>query len=265
MTISQFDQDTCVEKVSEGRFGCVVNSGWNIGNNPNGGYLISLVDSAIRASINQPDPISLTTHFLRPGVAGEECEIAVEIVRSGRTTTTIRASLWQQGKARLEVIAAYSDLAESIGLVSDISIPRREMMGPDACIPRTGDLQGIDIALIDKLDIMVQPELASPGKSGVPEIAGWVRHKDGRAPDTRSLLLFVDCFPPSPLGAVGPVGWVPSIELTVHVRRRPAAGWIEASLVTDDLSAGRMIESGCLWDSTGSLVAESRQLAIVRD
>ena len=265
MTSYQFDQDTRVERLSEGRFRSVVNAGWNIGDNPNGGYLISLVDSAIRATISHPDPVSLTTHFLRPGVAGEECEIAVEIVRSGKTMTTVRASLRQLHKSRLEIMAAYSDLAESIGLDSDISIPEREMRGPDACIPRSGDLQGIDIALVDKLDVRVQPELASPGESGIPEIAGWIRHKDGREPDIRSLLLFVDCFPPSPLGALGPVGWAPSVELTIHVRRRPASGWIKASLATDDLTAGRMIESGYLWDSTGALVAESRQLALVRE
>jgi len=111
----------------------------------------------------------------------------------------------------------------------------------------------------------VQPELAIPGESGKPQIGGWIRHKDGRDPDVSSLLLFVDSFPPSPLGALGAVGWVPSVELTVHIRRRPAPGWIKASLQTEDLIGGRMIETGCLWDSAGVLVAQSRQLALVRD
>ena len=104
-----------------------------------------------------------------------------------------------------------------------------------------------------------------PNKDEQTLIAGWIRHKDGRQPDVSSLLLFVDCFPPSPLGALGAVGWVPSVELTVHVRCRPAPGWIKASLRTDDLTEGRMIETGCFWDSTGALVAQSRQLALVRD
>ena len=264
MTNYQFDQDIKVERLSEGRYRSKVDAGWNIGDNPNGGYLITLVDSAIRESILHPDPVSITTHFLRPGVAGEDCEITVEIFRSGRTVTNVHATLSQKGKSRLEVVAVYSDLTETIGLVSEISIPPRQMPGPEDCVPRTGDIQGIDIALIDKLDIRLQPELASLGESGVSEIAGWVRHRDGRAPDTRSLLLFVDCFPPSPLGVLGPIGWVPSVELTVHVRRRPASGWIKASLSTNDLAAGRMVESGCLWDSDGVLVAECRQLAIVR-
>jgi acyl-CoA thioesterase len=56
---------------------------------------------------------------------------------------------------------------------------------------------------------------------------------------------------------------VPTIELTSHVRRRPAPGWVQGRFVTEDLQDGRMIEDGWLWDSTGALVARSRQLAML--
>ena len=58
-------------------------------------------------------------------------------------------------------------------------------------------------------------------------------------------------------------GWVPTIELTVHVRKRPAPGWIQARFECDDLSDGRLVESGTLWDSTGAVVARSRQLGLL--
>ena len=112
MTNYQFDQDIKVERLSEGRYRSKVNAGWNIGDNPNGGYLIALVDSAIRESILHPDPVSITTHFLRPGVAGKDCDIMVEIFRSGRTVTNVHATLSQKGKPRLEVVAVYSDLTK---------------------------------------------------------------------------------------------------------------------------------------------------------
>ena len=76
-------------------------------------------------------------------------------------------------------------------------------------------------------------------------------------------MLFCDTFPPSPFGQLGVVGWVPTVELTVHVRRRPEPGWILGRFRTDDLEQGRMIESGELWDSTGQLVAECRQIGLV--
>ena len=62
---------------------------------------------------------------------------------------------------------------------------------------------------------------------------------------------------------MGSVGWVPTIELTVHVRRRPAPGWVLARFECDDLAGGRMIETGSLWDSSGALVARSRQLGLL--
>ena len=57
----------------------------------------------------------------------------------------------------------------------------------------------------------------------------------GAAPDTRWITLFADAFPPALRTRMGPVGWVPTIELTVHVRRRPASGWVVARFDCDDV------------------------------
>jgi acyl-CoA thioesterase len=169
----------------------------------------------------------------------------------------------QAGKARLEVLGAWGDLSEPAGVDADISLSMPAMPLPEACTPRTGDLQGIELKLTDRLDVMLHPQQSVPGGADEPVLSGWIRLKDGSQPDTKSLLLFCDTFPPSPFGLLGIVGWVPTIELTVHVRRRPAPGWILGQFRTDDLQEGRMIESGCLWDSKGDLVAESRQIGLV--
>ena len=47
-------------------------------------------------------------------------------------------------------------------------------------------------------------------------------------------------------------------------RHRPAPGWMLGQFRTLDFSDGRIIEDGALWDSTGRLVAQARQLALVR-
>jgi acyl-CoA thioesterase len=110
---------------------------------------------------------------------------------------------------------------------------------------------------------LIHPDQARAGQAGEATVSGWIRLADGVAPDTRSLVLFADAFPPSLFGALGMVGWVPTVELTVHVRRRPASGWILGRLATNDLHDGRMIEDGTLWDETGALVAQSRQLGLL--
>jgi acyl-CoA thioesterase len=62
---------------------------------------------------------------------------------------------------------------------------------------------------------------------------------------------------------LGNIGRVPTVELTVHVRRQPAAGWLRGRFECDDLHQGRMIETGALWDSSGALVARCRQIGLL--
>lgn len=262
-TVAVFDVDTRVERVSDSSFTGFVDKGWSISGNPNGGYLLSLISSAIAEVLPHPDPLTFTAHYLRPGAEGKPCEIEVDVVRTGRTLSTVRARLIQEGKARVEVIAAYADLSVSAGVHANITEPAPDMPPPEECIPRTGDLQGIDIAMTKKLDVRLHPDHAIPGGAGVPEVSGWIRFTDDRPIDTRALLLFCDTFPPSPFGQLGVVGWVPTIELTIHVRRRPSPGWIKGRFRTDDLEQGRMIESGTLWDQDNHLVAISRQVGLV--
>ena len=57
--------------------------------------------------------------------------------------------------------------------------------------------------------------------------------------------------------------WVPTLELTVHLRKHPKPGWLRAVFQTRVLRDGLLEEDGELWDADGDLVAMSRQLATV--
>jgi hypothetical protein len=54
------------------------------------------------------------------------------------------------------------------------------------------------------------------------------------------------------------------VELTVQVRARPAPGPLQARLFSRHLTRGVIEEDGEYWDSTGQLVAISRQTAKIR-
>ena len=90
-----------------------------------------------------------------------------------------------------------------------------------------------------------------------------MRFGDERPPDPLALTLFADAFPPPILMVEPTAGWVPTIELTVHVRRRPVDGWIRAECKTVDVHDNLLIEEIRLWDEAGSLVAQGRQLAML--
>ena len=262
--MSQFDDEILLQSHPDGRFTGRIHSSWNIGSSPNGGYLMAVVGKALGQRVAQhPDPLSITAHYLRPCQGDADCEIDTQLLRSGATLSTLRAGLCQQDTLRLEVMASFGDLG-SASIEHDIAPPAPAMPDAGHCIARSGDAQGIALHIASRLDIRLHPQQARAGSTGAAIVSGWVRFLDGRDPDPLALLLFADAFPPSLFGLLGAVGWVPTIELTVQVLRRPAPGWIQGQFHTVSLANDRMIEDGALWDSAGQLVAQSRQLAVLR-
>ena len=271
--MSAFDDDTRLQSLPAGdatgddaAFEGRVQPAWNIGANPNGGYLLALAARALAlASPAQPDALSITVHYLRPGLAGEPCRIDTQRRRSGRTLSTLRATLQQQGQARLELLAAMGTLAAPASAPPPLlTLPVPQMPPPERCLPRSAPAQGVALPILQRLDIRLHPDEARPGGAGRARVTGWIRFSDGRAPDALACLLFADAFPPAVFGLLGMVGWVPTIELTVQLRGHPAPGWMIGRFETHDLADGRLIEDGALWDSRGQLVAQSRQLALLR-
>jgi hypothetical protein len=49
----------------------------------------------------------------------------------------------------------------------------------------------------------------------------------------------------------------------VHVRARPAPGWLACRVLTRHVIGGYHEEDFEVWDSRGTLVAQSRQLALL--
>ena len=247
------------------RFTGQVGPAYNIGNNPNGGYLLALAVAALQqAHPAQPDPLSVTVHYLRPGLSGQPCQIDTQLLRSGRALSTARATLVQDGSARLELLAAMGDLAAAAPTPPLLALPMPQIPPPEACPGRSADAQGVGLPILDRLDIRLHPQQALAGAAGQALVSGWIRLRDGRPPDALACLMFADAFPPAVFGLLATVGWVPTVELTVHLRARPVPGWVLGQFWSHDLADGRVIEDGALWDSSGRLVLQSRQLALVR-
>ena len=261
--MSQFDAETAVAPVGEGLWAARLSAGWNIGGNSNGGYALTSVLRAMRSLVPHPDPISVTTHFLRPSQGDTDAEVRAAVVRSGRTVSTLRGSLWQEGKQRLEVVAAFSDLSADNGGGPEIAQTPPTIPGAEECVHRSSLEQGVELPILSRVDVHVHPDHAPAGGSDRALIDGWIRFSDGAEPSTMALPFFADALPPSLYPLLGFIGWVPTIELTVHARRVPAPGWLQVRQESHDLHDGRMIESGSLWDSTGALVAASRQLGLL--
>jgi acyl-CoA thioesterase len=119
--------------------------------------------------------------------------------------------------------------------------------------------------MMGRVDLRLHPDDANflKGKpSGDPLIRGWLRLPDNEPMDPFGLLLATDCFAPTIFNANLPVAWTPTVELTAHIRAVPEPGWLRCRFSTRFISGGMMEEDGEVWDSSGRLVAQSRQLAL---
>lgn len=263
--MGQFETDTEVIASASGRWTTVPSPEWNIGENANGGYALSSALRAAGAAVDHPDPLSVTTHFLRPlRPDGTAAEIDVDVVKAGRSTSVVRTILRHRGRESLTVLAAFGDLSSpASGAPGSLAPTAPSIPGPDDCLDRSRLEQGVDLPILRRLDVRIHPERAHHAASDDAVVEGWIRFADRTPTSAAALVLFADAFPPSLFPKFGRVGWVPTVELTVHVRQRPAPGWIQARFECDDLVDGRMIETGTLWDATGRVVARSRQLGLL--
>lgn len=247
------------ERVS---FAARVSDGWSIGTAPNGGYLAALGARAIGEALGQPHPFTTTAHFLRVAAPGP-ASIEIEIVRRGRSHGTAVAKVSQQDREVLRLISTFGDLAALDGPTVD-RVPRPAIPALEACDPgRAGPTT--DLSIAERVEMRMSPGTVTwtgGAKSDVAELSGWARFRDGRPTDALSLLFFADAFPPPVLNLERASSrWVPTLELTVHVRRVPAPGWVRAVFRTRALIGGYLEEDGEIFDETGALVAMSRQLA----
>jgi acyl-CoA thioesterase len=271
--MSQFDDDIRVAPIgatapsTEGaaHFSGRVQPHWNIGANPNGGYLLALVGAALRqATPEQPDALSITAHYLLPGLPDAPCRIDTQVLRRGRQLSTVRATLWQEGGARLEVLASMGVLQAGDAGLAPLGLPRPDIPPPQDCIGRSAQAQRVALPILSRLEVRLHPDEARQAPGGRARVTGWTRFADGRAPDALACLLMTDVFPPAVFGHLGMVGWVPTVALTVQLRRPPAPGWLLGQFHCHDLCESRLVEDGALWDEQGQLVAQARQLALVR-
>lgn len=257
---TDFDRDTAITPLSEDTYETFLGDRWSIGVVPNGGYSTAPIIRALCERTGRATPVSVTTHFYRPAVQLARGHIQTEVHRSGKTFAHGTGTLGQEGQERSRTTAVLGDLPvdPSSELIAPppVSIP-----GPDECPGRHGGSQGISLPLLDVVDVRLHPDGPGRAEDGAVVLSGWVRFHDERPPDPLALTFFADAFPPAVLGVIDNVGWVPSLELTVHVRRAPVDGWIRAAVSTTDIQNDLLIEDVLLWDETGALVAQARQLA----
>ncbi|OEV05550.1 thioesterase family protein [Streptomyces oceani] len=266
--ISEFDRATALRRRQPGVHDALLDEGWAVGHAVNGGYLLSILARALGADLPHPDPFTISAHYLTASLPGP-ATVRTELARAGRTLATGSASLWQTDDTgteveRVRVLATYGELDQ---LTEDVRTSAKppHFPPPQECFSPRDNPAGsaANPAMTDRLDLRLDSAtvgwaLGEPSGSG--EMRAWFSFADGRDADALSLLTTVDALPPAAF-ELGVTGWLPTVELTAHVRARPAPGPLRVALSTRNMAGGFLEEDCEVWDSEDRLVAQARQLA----
>jgi acyl-CoA thioesterase len=262
--VTRFASDTAVAASGGGRYTATIDPGWWIERGPNGGYLAAIVLRAVLAEVADPDrrPRSMTLHYLRPPVAGP-CGVAVVVERAGRGLTTVSARLEQDGRSCILALVAlgldrpgpelHDHPAPPVPPPDEVAVPER---------PATG---APDIAFRHRYEL--RPAMGAAPFTAGPEAlsGGWIRTAESDPVDDVLVAAITDAWPPAVFSRLDlPVG-VPTVELTIHFRGRPSGtpGWCLVRFRSLEATAGYLDEHGEVWAEDGTLLAESRQLAVL--
>ena len=256
-------EDTALEPVAENRWRGQVLERWWVERGPFGGYLSAFLTRAMIAAVDDPGrpPRSLTVHFIDAPVAGP-LEVAVISERVGRSSTALSLRLEQEGRP---VALALGGCAAWRDGEPEWAEPAPEAPPPEQC-PPVPDVEGRP-RFHERLDV----RWVSGGGPGRPSAearnVSWLRLKEPQPLDHLAVTALSDGWLPAAFSRLGRFAVVPTLDLTIHFRAPlPVDGeWLLADYRSRFSAGGVWEEDGELWARDGTLVAQSRQLAMIRD
>ena len=257
-----FDVDTKVTPAGAGQYSAQISDRWNvIGGHANGGYALAICLSALRHELPYPDPLTVSATYLRRTHAGPAW-VHADLIRAGRRLAFGEARLMQDGAELVRVVASFTDLGLASGrTIVDGAAP--DLPPPDDCVDLVGGVQVPGVSIAERFEFRYAelPGWRQGRPNGRAQSEFWMRFADGGEPDTFSLPVLVDMANP----AIFELGEYASttIELSAYVRARPEPGWLACRASTRYVMDGYHEEDFEAWDSSGRLVVQSRQLALL--
>jgi acyl-CoA thioesterase len=261
----EFDAATAVTRAEGGGLITELHPGWDVGGGIlNGGYLLSVVARAAVLESPHAHPVALAASYLRAPAAGP-ATLTVVPGPAGRTLAHAHVTLADAGGPALAVNVTTATLGDEPSVWSE---PMPDVPPVEECFsvaehrqlaPPGVQVPGLSLRVDTRLDIATAG-WAFGQPSGEPVLRAWMRFTDGREPDPLALVTFADALPPTSF-SLGNLGWAPTVQLQVLVRALPAPGWCLVEARSSEIAGGWVDEDYRIWDSTGRLVAQSRQLA----
>jgi acyl-CoA thioesterase len=251
------DADTALEQVTPSRWRGEISDRWWVVRGPFGGYVSAFLTRAMVAAVGDPArrPRSLTVHFIEAPAAGP-VEVCAAVERSGRSASTVSLRLEQDGRP---VALALGSCATWRDGEPEWAERAPEAPPPEACerLQRVDPMPGF----IDRFDVRPVGPIVGDGARNL----AWLRLDPPRPLDHLALTALSDGWMPAAFSKLGRPFGAPTADLTIHFRAPVAFGeWVLAHYRSRFSAGGVWEEDGELWAPDETLLAQSRQLALIR-
>ena len=262
--VLSLDADTALEDRANGAYEATIGDTWWTPRGPLGGFVMAIVLRAMTVAVDDEArrARSFTMHFLRTPAAGT-ITVTPVVERAGRNLSSLTARVEQDGKLVGLALAAFSLPWESPAYddapMPDVAPAEGREPPPDlragTARPKFTDLVSMQQRFGDRVFSGSEHAL----------VGGWLGLREERPVDALAVALLADAWLPAPWPRLSEPLGAPTIEMTVHFRAPLPLpdglllGRFESKLARD----GFFDESGDLWASDGTLVAQSRQLGLL--
>ena len=245
----------------------VISDQWNVHLGPNGGYIGAIILAGMKASLGTPPPTrSITLHFLSASSPGA-ARLDVTSEKVGRSLSTASARL-VQGERTIAIAIATFGLPRDSTEFCDIEAP---VVAPpdDAGLLAMGTATPGHAPFRDHYEQRLAIGFP-PGTSEHGRVGGWTRFRTRRPFDDLAMVAIADSWYPS-ISARSSVGAMqaPTVDYTVHMLASlPLAQldrdeFVLTEFETNVAADGYLVEDGRIWAPDGTLMAVSRQLAVL--
>ena len=242
--------------------------GWSQGRTIYGGLIAGMLMHKASVTIADTDKVllSCSVTFVGP-VQQAEARLSAEILRQGKSVTTIEVRLWQDDAVQTILIASFGAQRSS-----SISV-HREVIAPEYV-----DVANLALVKHHPLapECFRQMQMAwAEGQypcsaSELPDFGGYFRFEPeqhaNREMTIADLMVAFDMWPPGVLPMFKSMA--PASSLTWHVTyvhplQSQMQDWLKYKVVTDYAGDGYSTEHAYLWDAENRLIAIARQTVTV--
>ena len=265
----RFQEALKLEYVEDNKFTVNPDTNYFVGSTPHGGYLMAIMHKALTSILPHSTAISSSVQYL-DRIDAKPFELEVESFKVSRGSSSGIVRLRQDDKvcttftgtcSDFEFMKGYDDLQKPLpNIFADKDKNDYLEMNYDKIS------KGFTPSFIQQLECLIHPDHAwwnreTDGDSADNEArCSAFLEMEGGKPDQFCLSFYSDILPPVVCNKYGPLGWIPTITLTTHIRQLPTTSQLYADFIATDINKGYFEQDCNIWDLNRNLVASSRQL-----